>query len=174
MKLEDTYIKTYQSLVSFCSMQYPFNEKTFLQASLMTYGWMPTTFKIKGDINKSILAVNRLIEKEEPDPDLMAVAQKTINNSIVGLSKLLHFAKPAVFPIWDSRIASIQFDIKHQYAYNKPQPYKMYFELIHNAIASSDIVTEIRNYAKERIPYQVTDVRAVEFYIFSGNRIMIL
>lgn len=168
--MNDTYIQTYPHLVAFCSEHHPFNEEAFLQATLMVYGWMPTSLKLKGNLQKSISATNRLLELEKPDHNLLLVAHETINNSIVGISKLLHFSKPTVFPIWDSKIAKQQFNIKHQCAYNKPQPYAEYFQLVHKTINSPKIM-KIREYAKRNIPYQVTDVRAVEYYIFNGKAV---
>lgn len=169
--MNKTYIETYPHLVAFCSSHHPFDVKRFLQATLMVYGWMPTSLKLKGDLEKSISATNKLLEIETPDANLLTVAHESINNSIVGLSKLLHFSKPEVFPIWDSKIAELQFNIKHQYAYNKPHPYIEYFKLIHKTINSVKIA-EIRKFAQNKIPYQVTDVRAVEYFIFNGKTIV--
>lgn len=168
--MNDTYLETYPYLVSFCSSQLPFNKQSFLQASLMVYGWMPTSLKLKGNIDASVSAINALLKEERPTEDLLTTAHQSINNSIIGLSKLLHFSKPEVFPIWDSKIAERQFGMKHQYAYNKPIPYADYFVLVHKTI-SSDRIFEIRNFAEKNIPYHVSDVRAVEYYIFNGNKV---
>lgn len=131
---------------------------------------MPTSLKLKGNIEESVSATNALLEKGHPIESLLTTAHQTINNSIVGLSKLLHFSKPEVFPIWDSKIADRQFGIKNQYAYNKPTPYVDYFVLVHQIIGS-DKINKIRYFAKKNIPYKVTDVRAVEYYIFHGNKV---
>ena len=166
--MNNTYIQTYPHLVTFCSSRHPFNEESFLQAALMVYGWMPTSLKLKGNLEKSISATNCLLKLKKPESHLLTVAHESINNSIVGLSKLLHFSEPTIFPIWDSKIAELQFNIKYQYAYNKPQPYIEYFNLVHKTINSSAI-NEIRKFAHRNIPYQVTDVRAVEYFIFNGS-----
>lgn len=38
--------------------------------------------------------------------DELHILKKVVNNSIVGVSKLLHFISPEVYTIWDSRVAS--------------------------------------------------------------------
>ncbi len=104
--IEDSYLATYRPLVSFCSKNNPFTTETLFQAMLMTYGWMPTTYKLKGgDVEQSLSAINRLVANPALDVNLVEAARKAVNNSVVGLSKLLHFSLPDIWPIWDSRIA---------------------------------------------------------------------
>ena len=174
-QLTETYLRTYPHLVSFCSTCYPFNEATFSQAVLMTYGWMPTSFKLKASLEESIIATNSLLEIKTADINLLESARKTINNSVVGLSKLLHFCQPDVWPIWDSVIASrvncgseSSDSMKYAYQYNNSRAYSRYFQHVHDLIKSEQIDVH-RNYAQQKIPYSVSDVRAIEFYLFDEN-----
>ena len=55
-----------------------------------------------------------------------------INNSLVGLSKLLHFINPQNYAIWDSRIFRFLTEKKSQYGIGNPKMYLQYLEEIKN------------------------------------------
>ena len=65
-----------------------------------------------------------------------------VNNSWIGLSKVLHFINPDIFPIWDSRVAKC-FNMLYPYQFNK-----------------KDIYESESNYG-------ISQVRALEFLLFT-------
>ena len=68
------------------------------------------------------------------DEDLDCLA-KTINNSIVGASKLLHFVSPDHYAIWDSRVCAFLYgaDIFENREY-EIRRYTAYLEMCHSLV----------------------------------------
>ena len=84
--------------------------------SSMVYSWMPTILNFnfeQGRIDhatNSLKEIKKLVNNKPFDfnrpelPLLLNPIVTVINNSIVGVSKFLHFSYPEIFPIWDSRV----------------------------------------------------------------------
>ena len=104
-----SYLKTYPALVQ--HFQKGINSpEALIVAAHIAYGWMPTTLTVHGGIKEHEEAFeswNRLVygslEDEKKD---LNVLSSIFNNSIVGVSKMLHFAAPKKFAIWDSKVAA--------------------------------------------------------------------
>lgn len=111
-----------------------------LAAILAVYGWMP---KIVGapdepDLIRLAQYVSKFgLHTSVPTflENLDAVAKHEdsilclLNNSTVGTSKLLHFAHPHLFPIWDSVVASI-FGVSEYYL-REAEVYASYTRAMH-------------------------------------------
>ncbi|UMB59992.1 hypothetical protein MHL31_13020 [Lutibacter sp. A80] len=75
------------------------------------YSWMPTIPTIhfsKLEVSNDIL-LNELIKLKSGKANiewLFQILTPVINNSVVGVSKTLHFIAPNVIPIYDSRVIS--------------------------------------------------------------------
>jgi hypothetical protein len=70
-----------------------------------TYGWMPTILDFRSDrFEEAVAILNRAKAGRDPDLHDLALLKQLFNNSLVGTSKLLHFIRPTLFPIWDSRV----------------------------------------------------------------------
>jgi hypothetical protein len=70
----------------------------------IAYSWMPTMLKHKGDHKR----INQIISKAETkDLEICELEEfkSLVNNSIVGVSKVLALCYPDRFAIWDSRVA---------------------------------------------------------------------
>jgi hypothetical protein len=94
-------------------------------------------------------------------------ALRTLNNSVVGTSKLLHFVRPDLFPIWDSRIAKL-FGFRND-RHNTPAAYLGYFELIHVWCSSTHTFPEalrqiLTNDSPEGDP--ISRIRLTEYVCF--------
>ena len=82
--------------------------------SSMVYSWMPTILNFnfeQGRIDhatNSLKEIKKLVNNKPFDfnrfEPLLNPIVTVINNSIVGVSKFLHFSYPEIFPIWDSRV----------------------------------------------------------------------
>ena len=74
-------------------------------SSHFTYGWMPTIITLdRNYTTESIHILNKVKNNNEINNTEYLTLVKCINNSIVGVSKLLHFIQPKQYPIFDSRI----------------------------------------------------------------------
>ena len=77
----------------------------------MCYGWMPTMFK-KSDISlyNDEEFVNNIwenIDNGSIENEFLRKLIKITNNSIIGGSKLLHFCKPDMYAIFDTKVCSL-------------------------------------------------------------------
>ena len=73
----------------------------------MVYGWMPTILELRLEDSKENIC--KFLEEAGSEKFLdnengLETLRKFMNNSYVGLSKLLHFLYPELYAIWDSRI----------------------------------------------------------------------
>jgi hypothetical protein len=70
-----------------------------------TYAWMPTIFEFCSDkLEDGLEILNSAKDGNALTSDQLELLKKLFNNSLVGTSKLLHFIRPDVFAIWDSRV----------------------------------------------------------------------
>jgi hypothetical protein len=131
------YVEGYIALCSLFSSLLSFETTTHVEIGAhAVYGWMPTMLKrleqeraeklrIFAKKWKSATCYSLSVLKALEDLDL-----KTVNNSVVGTSKFLHFVAPDVFPIWDSRVAAV-FGLKYDYKINNEKTYREFVQAIH-------------------------------------------
>ena len=81
------------------------------------------------------------------------------------MSKVLHFINPEFFPIWDSRVAR-HFGLKYDYQINNRKHFLEYLTFVEENRKSVAVKRVREAFAKEA-GYEVTDVRACEFILFS-------
>ena len=106
----------------------------------IAYSWMPTMLKHKGDYKK----INQLIFKaknEDLEISELEEFKSLVNNSIVGVSKVLALCYPDRFAIWDSRVAKA-LNLKSS-AVVKIEIYLTYIKSIRDA--SKEINVKIRD-----------------------------
>ncbi|OLF53019.1 DUF6308 family protein [Pseudomonas chlororaphis] len=150
-----------------------------LQLSAMCYGWMPRVARVNAKhldqashALASALTSPTVIDKQ-PMQDLANSL-----HSVVGASKLLHFVRPDLYPIWDSKVArtwaatgnkpsnSYMSNINH---------YRAYLRDIEQLIAAADFAGFYQDFNQaygrrlDRLdiaPYTLSKVRAVEAAAF--------
>lgn len=155
------------------------------------YGWMPTILK-KSEIEeidsvsplKKIKAIKYWEEAEIFLSKIGDVAP--INGSWVGTSKFLHFLNPAIFPIWDSRVA-VSFHSKMaekakaainrneklrplhlNHFCNRKDHYLEYMKfMIESAQSSSDWVDVMQKKIKMKDEHLPTKLRCLELAFFN-------
>jgi hypothetical protein len=157
----------------------PSDEKQLLAAAYAVYGWMPTILKkvdnlaplssfvieLRGlSIFEALSIVARASRVEETS------LFYTLNNSVVGTSKLLHFLMPDLFPIWDSRIAKL-FGFKHG-SHNKTSAYLSYMELLHGWLDSGEnMPSKLSEAMQIGAPSNdpLSDLRVIEYALFQAS-----
>jgi len=104
---DNKYFDSYFEFVKYFEEIATIDYHSLVISSYFTYGWMPTilkNFDTENDVKKSIDIFNKVKNNIEIDNGEYYSLIKCINNSIVGVSKLLHFINPTQYPIFDSRI----------------------------------------------------------------------
>ena len=107
-QFEDTqYFDSYFEFVKYFENIETIDYHSLVISSYFTYGWMPTIlkkFNMEDDISKPLSVFNKVKNDVEIDDEEYLSLVKCINNSIVGVSKILHFINPSQYPIFHSRI----------------------------------------------------------------------
>src|SRR2546425_2868478 len=97
-----TYLRTYPALLATARCDGVDDTTRFLQLATMAYGWMPRVLRLDlNHLDKAIIALRRAWAATEGAWDDEGVGHlAAVLCSVVGASRLLHFANPQVFPIW--------------------------------------------------------------------------
>ncbi|HPD82237.1 MAG: DUF6308 family protein [Alphaproteobacteria bacterium] len=170
----DNYTRVYPSLIKLFEQNEELSFDDIVCACHVVYGWMPTMLKFN-KFGKDNSELSNLINKirNTGKADLMELNQIKyfVNNSIVGVSKLLHILRPDIFPIWDSKIYKALFRSKKAYGYNvnNVQSYVTYIDEIKKTIKHPEF-----KIAHERVNrnlgYDVSAVRACEIILFQSTK----
>lgn len=166
----DRYIRSYPHLRSFFEpWGAQLTKTTFYQGVHMIYGWMPrvvTVFPFDDSFDK----IKSLILKAKSNQLLnvheLTYLSKTINGSIVGTSKLLHFVQPLSYPIWDSRVYNAFYHKKpHHYRVNNTGNYLAYQTKM-NSLCKERLAEGIKASLSKAIGYEISTMRALELILF--------
>ena len=104
---EHSYHKSCFHFINYFAGRNEITEQDLVIGSNFTYGWMPTILKFKSeDFELAVSALNRAKAAARISSADIMVLKGLINNSLVGVSKLLHFINPQVYAIWDSRVCN--------------------------------------------------------------------
>ena len=135
-----TYTYTYEKFIDhFEELRKKDKEEWLVIGSSIVYSWMPTILniagrdpkadknlqKIKEDAIEGLNNISKNLDGESLEKDLKKL-KLFINNSVVGMSKFLHFSFPDEYPIWDSRVESVLYKT----AYPKWDPTKSNYHRI--------------------------------------------
>lgn len=164
---ENHYIKSYPYLLRATKLLCKeMGADSAIVISHIAYGWMPRILNYDfSNHNENILHHAQNIESfEEARAMIRELETSPVNNSWVGLSKVLHFTNPNFFPIWDSKVAK-QFDISEHYQMKQRHNYVNYISFIESQL-ERNIVLEVKKEFKKRANYEISKVRACEFILF--------
>jgi hypothetical protein len=178
----DAYSAVYPTLVQyFESFPRPLKFDSAVVGLHIVYGWMPRIpdLGLAASVGKTRAAraslEGKLSDSLGPNAQrdagtIMETVRRFTNNSLVGASKFLHFLRPDVFPIWDSRVAR-----RFLPTLGRPTPAKMhnlglwqiYFDAVNAWKLRPDVAAKIAalrglnpNLAS------VTDIRIIELALF--------
>jgi hypothetical protein len=162
----EQYLRTYPTLIkSTAILAKEMGEDALPAIAHMAYGWMPTILKKFSDSQPGIVGpATECRSFEEASELIKSLDDSPINNSWVGMSKVLHFINPEFFPIWDSRVAK-HFDLKITQV-NKKSHFLEYLTFVAKH-RNKDEVKKVEEAFVKEAGYSVSDVRACEFILFS-------
>jgi len=167
---DDTYLRSYPEIVLFFKEISKLDEGKLIVGALLTYGWMPTIPTLNFDQLESIVPLfDRVRKNNELDQDDLLKIKAFINNSLVGVSKLLHFNNPRQYPIWDSRICKHVYGKAHQYIVNNVANYFEYRQLCYD-LTSEPQFHWVHSSIEDKLGYSVSPYRAVELVIFEMSK----
>ncbi|HFA47818.1 MAG TPA: hypothetical protein ENJ95_02225 [Bacteroidetes bacterium] len=160
------YLLTYPAFINFFKKINTLSKEDVLVGYGFTYSWMPT---IPKNIDKSLLGSSAsILNQAKVNGDLSAnqleELKKTFNNSIVGVSKLLHFINPENFPIWDSNVARAVGVANHKV--NSTAVYCEYKATCLGFSKKENFNTLLKKINK-KLESDVSALRALEILLFS-------
>lgn len=157
----------------------PLDDSTiFLQLATAAYGWMPRILRLDPQhLNDAINACKQAREATENTWCAVPIDRITAClHSVVGASKVLHFANPEIFPIWDRNVETFRLSaVPSQYHMNQSQNYKTYAKRVHEIRGTccfTGFYDDFSRAFKDRlhnlkIPcYCITEIRAIEAAAF--------
>lgn len=167
--LDDNYNISYSYFLKYFSDKEQLTEQDLIIGANFTYGWMPTILNFKS--KKFVLAVSILNSARSSnrisDEDLLTLVT-LINNSLVGVSKLLHFVNPNVYAIWDSRVCNFLTGKSYNQKVQNIDLFWSYLDLCKRVSADPEFVSIHRNYIK-KIKFKITPMRTVEQIMFINS-----
>lgn len=168
--IEDSYIKTYPEFICFFKNINIISKHDLVISSHFVYGWMPTIIELKFQHMEDVL---KFLNKAKNGIILTIVElellKSSINNSLVGLSKLLHFINPIDYAIWDSRIYRYTTDKKSSYGIGNTQLYLNYLLRL-NQIESHNGFDKIKKNISIHFNYEITPKRIIELLMFEADK----
>ncbi|MGL4331851.1 MAG: hypothetical protein ACRCSR_03480 [Bacteroidales bacterium] len=174
----NTYINSYKSFIQFFKNKEEITHDDLIIAAHFVYGWMPTILDLKFEkVEPVLLILNEVMKHRNNKEHLLNIQQlgilkSCINNSIVGVSKLLHFISPEIYPIWDSRIykyASGKKSLNQNYI-NNVDSYYLYINKMNEIVSDNETKRAIIK-IQSQIDYKISDIRAIELLMFETNKL---
>jgi hypothetical protein len=170
---EVTFLRAYPALLVAAKAPGRALTETFLMTAAFAYGWMPGSLRV--DLARLETAARAFDTSRAQD----AVFSKgTVDavagclQSLVAASKVLHFANPYLYPIWDNQIEHFRQDAPpSQYHMAQTENYVAYVTDIQKLKQEEGFLGFHHDYCmnyQERLrrlaipPYPLTDLRVVE------------
>ena len=170
---DESYLKSYSAIRMHFAAVSVFDSDSFVVAAHVVYGWMPTVLELaleeESDLQRAVNSLNRSRETFFRDEDLKHLI-RVVNNSLVGVSKLLHFANPETFAIWDSNVYRFVFERKpFHYRMNSTERFADYHDKL-EGLRKDTRFPAFHSSVNELLGYEVTALRALELAIFYSSR----
>ncbi len=166
----DSYISTYPEFLIYFANIDRIKEHHLVISSHFVYGWMPTIIQLNLEQkDKVLLLLNAVKSGHALDKSELEILKSSINNSLVGLSKLLHFINPKDYAIWDSRIYRYLTERKSSYGIDKPELYLEYLNGL-KRIAKHRDYANLHKIIAKNFDYEIYPNRAIEITMFETDR----
>lgn len=171
-----SYFNSYDSIIQFSKKLNFVNVNDVVILSHIVYGWMPTILNLNmkhcNKLLPFLIDCKKLISVDDIQGENgFKILKETINNSIVGGSKLLHFVNPRCFPIWDSRIANELYGFTHGYQINNIRNFIIYFYELNSFIKkNNNEILLLTDKVSNLFSTPLSQLRAVELILFYSDK----
>jgi hypothetical protein len=166
----NSYILSYPEFIKFFAEIGEINKHDLIISSHFVYGWMPTIINFNSEnLDKVLELLNLAKEGILLNEKQLEIIKKSINNSMVGTSKLLHFINPRKYAIWDSRVFKFLTGRNTSYGIEKPKMYLEYLEKL-KEISKHPEYQDLHIEVEKKFNYEITPFRAIEIIMFESDR----
>lgn len=167
----DPGLRVYRSFLKFFQERSAISPDDFVVAANFSYGWMPRMLKLRGtdaDWSRAADILSRSNEQRVEAEPLLFLSS-LINKSLVGASKLLHFASPEKHAIWDSRVLYyLKRGEKSSARVGQIASYFRYLKICDEITAWPEF-PEAAGRLEERLGQECTPIRAVELTMWANG-----
>ena len=165
----NSYIDSYIEFIEYFQQLDSIKKHHLIISSHFVYGWMPTIISLnQNNLTEVLMLLNQVKQGHLLNENELSTLKKCINNSLVGLSKLLHFIRPDMYAIWDSRIFKFLTGKKSTYGIDKPILYLKYLKDL-KKITDQKEFDQLFQEIKKCFPYQISKFRALEIVMFQSK-----
>lgn len=178
-KSDRPLMECYPALVTFFDRNERFSADDFVCAAHLVYAWMPRILRLHRSTNEDFERGAETVRRARAegvigDPDLTWLVE-SLDNSLVAVSKLLHFARPDRFAIWDSRVhhflrkasRTLLPDCVPQ-TWRDPRKlatYRAYLALL-DGLTAADEFAQLHQRVTDALGHRVTPYRAAELVMY--------
>lgn len=157
----------------------PIDSAGYVAVAHMVYGWMPTVLELRTRSAVPFADEAAILESARNgaalSEDQLDQLKASINNSIVGVSKLLHFLCPDRYAIWDSKVYSYMRAVAdpgwngrvdHEDV-NKTGRYRTYMDEL-RCLVAGPAFEPAHQRVNHEMGYPVTALRAAEVLMYAN------
>jgi hypothetical protein len=172
---EQSYLISYREFLIYFTNLKKIESHDFVIAAHFVYGWMPKILRLRSISNEKSFVqlypiltdiLNKVKKGFLISDKELNILVKVINNSVVGVSKLLHFVNPENYAIWDSNVYRYIYEEKpHHYRVNNMGKYKSYLNTCSEISHNADF-PKLHSEINEKIGYGVSSFRAIEWVMY--------
>lgn len=169
---DEPYHFAYREFIRYFAQLTRITVHDFIISAHFTYGWMPTIVTLRNPSAYAEVAeilnaakVGRIISSQ----DLLHLSV-VVNNSLIGVSKLLHFIRPNKFAIWDSRVC--KFIYGRSISESRDDEIKRYMAYLDNCdrLANHSDFYSVCIDICDKIGFEVSPFRAIEWVMYTQSK----
>ena len=165
----DSYLLSYPEFIAYFAGLDEITHHNLIIAANFTYGWMPRVLTFKSrDFAAGVAILNAARRQGLVGERDLNSLRSLIDNSMVGVSKILHFVNPSRYAIWDRRVYTYINRRYSQLQIQKPRNYLAYLDNCHE-ITNDGRFAPIHASMNRKIGYEVTAYRALELVMYMGG-----
>jgi hypothetical protein len=164
-----TYDVSYPEFLGYFESCGPITNHHLIIAANFAYGWMPTILDfVNRDFERGVAYLESARAGNRLSFDELRALANIVNNSAVGVSKLLHFAAPAVYAIWDSNVAKY-LGARIDTGDRGIEQYVAYNDCM-RALSETSEAWDIVKKMSQKVRYDVSRIRALELVMFHAGK----
>ena len=161
----------YMEFIDFFRVKDTLVSKDIIVGTHMVYGRMPTMLRLNtGEIKKVLKLLNKIKQGHSATLQEFEILKAMINNSMVGVSKLLHFINPDKYAIWDSRIFRYVTGKDNTLQISKAANYYHYLTHI-NILTNQPGFLSIHEYVQREMKVEHGKLRTAEIVMFETDKL---
>jgi hypothetical protein len=163
---DSTYLVSYREFVAYFASLDEITRHHLIIGANFTYGWMPRTLRFRSHEFAPAAAILNDVKRGMPiREDELLLLRNLIDNSMVAVSKLLHFVDPHNYAIWDRRVYSYVNGSYSYYQLRKPRNYLAYLENCREIVVDTRFAPAHASISR-KVGYRVTPMRALELVMY--------